>query len=251
LIREIEELTLRAWPAFESQPVDGWLARFADGCSKRSNSVQVLAAGESSVEEKIRRCELLYRERGLPPIFKLTQAARPVELDRRLALLGYRLVDPTSVCLLALARHPAREVGGAAEAKLRIEPRLARAWFEAPFQATRGRSGGEAALRRLLGRIEAPCAFASVAIDGRIAARALGVVRADLLVISDVGTDPARRGQGLATRLTSALLEWATDRGARRAVLQRVVENRGAIPLYAQFGFREVYRYWYRVAPRC
>ncbi len=39
LVRHIEGLALRAWPAAEQQSLDGWRLRFNAGVTRRANSV--------------------------------------------------------------------------------------------------------------------------------------------------------------------------------------------------------------------
>ena len=37
--REIEELTLNAWPPLETLFFDGWILSFSDGYTRRANSI--------------------------------------------------------------------------------------------------------------------------------------------------------------------------------------------------------------------
>ena len=62
----------------------------------------------------------------------------------------------------------------------------------------------------------------------------------------DIVVDGAVRNQGLGRRIVSALLDWGRGRGAERAYLAVVSDNRPARHLYARLGFAEVYTYWYR-----
>jgi ribosomal protein S18 acetylase RimI-like enzyme len=43
------------------------------------------------------------------------------------------------------------------------------------------------------------------------------------------------------------LLSWGRKMGAEQAYLQVMLSNEPALSLYEKLGFREAYRYWYRV----
>jgi ribosomal protein S18 acetylase RimI-like enzyme len=49
--------------------------------------------------------------------------------------------------------------------------------------------------------------------------------------------------------LVARLLQHAAEAGARIAYLQVDAANEPARHLYAKFGFRDRYAYWYRAAP--
>ncbi|NEQ27386.1 MAG: GNAT family N-acetyltransferase, partial [Microcoleus sp. SIO2G3] len=84
LIRRIEERSLNAWAAPRSILLDGWILRFADGYTKRANSVSVLYPSNRSTEEKLQICQQIYAQQNLPLIFRMSPLAS-LELDRQLA----------------------------------------------------------------------------------------------------------------------------------------------------------------------
>ena len=104
MIRHIEELALNAWPSLQTLLLDGWVVRFANGYTRRANSVNPLYASEQDTDAKLRACEQLYRDRGLKVVFKMTAASQPDGLDAFLAAQGYEIDAPTSVQLMDLAR---------------------------------------------------------------------------------------------------------------------------------------------------
>lgn len=106
--RRIEEASLNAWPALHQLLYDGWIIRLSNGYTKRANSVTPLYPSALEVEENIAYCERLYRQQGLPPIFRLTSHACPPGLDEALAARGYRVVDPTLVWRLGCPLTPCR-----------------------------------------------------------------------------------------------------------------------------------------------
>ena len=71
-IRQIEEAGLNAWPAHQQMLYDGWLLRFADGYTKRANSVNPVYRSNLEIDEKIKTCQEIYRNQGLPAVFRLT-----------------------------------------------------------------------------------------------------------------------------------------------------------------------------------
>lgn len=103
MIRAIEELSMNAWPAMQTLHYDGWVLRFADGYTKRANSVNPLYDSKMDLDEKIKVSESFYRDKGLPTVFKMTAASAPANLDTRLVARGYRIDSPTSVQLLDLS----------------------------------------------------------------------------------------------------------------------------------------------------
>ncbi|MEH2249446.1 MAG: hypothetical protein V7K33_07790 [Nostoc sp.] len=96
---------MKAWPAFETINHNGWLMRFADGYTKRANSVSVLDQIGLDIEEKITYCQSQYRERKQKPIFRLLSFTKLEVLDERLATRGYQLIEPSLVMGLRLSEQ--------------------------------------------------------------------------------------------------------------------------------------------------
>ena len=97
-----EKLSFNTHPCLEEELYDGWLLRFAEGYTKRANSVNIV--GESGVlfADKVSYCEAAYAKHNLPTVFKIAPMA--AELDGVLEDKGYSAVDKTNVMTVDLTR---------------------------------------------------------------------------------------------------------------------------------------------------
>ena len=231
-----------AWPALKTLFCDGWVLRFAEGYTRRANSIHPLYAPQGDVETNIRMCEAVYAAQGLPSMFKMTPASQPAELDALLAARGYVLDAPTSVQVLDLAGEapaPARSA--------ELSPELTEAWFSAYCGMSAVAEGSVTVLRRILQAIVPPRCFA-VLYDGDVpAACGLAVLEYGYLGFFEIVTAQPYRRQGYGTQLMLNLLAWGMQNRAATAYLQVMQNNPPALQLYAGLGFRELYPYWYRV----
>ncbi len=246
-VRALEEACLNAWPGLRERLLDGWLLRFGDGFTRRANSVQPIHAGRLDAADKRARCEAAYAALGQRCIFKITPLVQPPELDALLAQAGYRREAETSVQVL----EPL--AGAAADPACALLNPLAEAWQAAFTRMDATPAEHRAALRAILAHIAVPhvaalCSAGSAGGAGGAAVACGRAVRDESRVgLFDIATDAAQRRQGHAARLIAHLLEWGRAQGATRAYLQVEVDNAPARALYERLGFREVYRYWYRV----
>lgn len=238
--RRIEEAGLNSWPALQQILFDGWLLRFAQGYTKRANSVTPIYPSLLPAEEKITRCEYLYKENQLPTIFRLLSfSAESQHLDQLLAQRGYSILDRTLVWSLKLPSESAPTDPALRSLSL-VD------WH--PFYAQwNGRlSELQHVHRELLQKIASPVLYASLWQQGTCVACGLGVLEHEVLGLFDIVTDPEQRRKGYGTQLVTSMLNWGKQHGAQYSYLQVLGTNIAAQQIYAKLGFQENYQYWYR-----
>lgn len=240
----IEELSMNAWPALQTMVVDGWFLRFANGYTRRANSVIPLYASKNNAPEKILFCEKMYGDQGLSTIFKMTPDSNPHDLDLLLAERGYRAEAYTSVQLLDLTRLDDALIPEVSLTSLEAED-----WHEA-FCRMNGIAIDHQVTHQQIVRaiIPAKC-FGAVRLNGQVIGCGLGVIQDGVVGLFDILIDKAYRRQKYGERIVQALLTWGKQQGARMAYLQVMCNNPAALGLYAKLGFQEEYQYWYRVKP--
>ncbi len=247
LVRHIEGLALRAWPAAEQQSLDGWRLRFNAGVTRRANSVWPNdAQGSRSLDDKLAIVEDFYARRGQPARYQVCPASQPDELGAVLERRGYRADAHTSVqtaeTSAVLAATGARSLPSHPVA---IADTFDAQWFAA-YCAAEGVGEREAEMRRgILERIAARTAYASLAIDGWAVCAGLGVLEDDWLGVFSMAIHPAFRRAGAATAVLHALAAWGHRQHASHMYLQVMHGNQPARALYQRLGFTTLYDYYY------
>ena len=242
--RRIEEASLRAWPALSDSDFDGWRLRFADGYTRRANSVTPMAASRLSIEDKIATCERLYAERGLPAIFRLTPFAPP-DLDDILARRGYRVGDRVQV--------RARPFGASINLPTTplASPGIVRAhgiepWLDIFGTLSAARATNRPAHRAVLNTIPGHRRLLALWVNGRAVACGMSVLSDGLLGLFDLVTAMDQRNQGYGSEILRRALRWGTRSNAEEAYLQVLDRNKTARRIYDRAGFDVVYEYHYR-----
>jgi len=245
LIRRIEELSFNAWPALNVMLYDGWLLRFANGYTKRANSVNGLYQSTGSIETKIDYCESVYARQKLRPIFRLTPLINQDIFDQQLQERNYERIDHTSVQLLDLSNtepaHSERAVILAGHDGIE-------SWLRS-FHTLNPRRRDAATHKQMLQSVLGTLCLMVLIVNREIVACGLAVADGDYLGLFDIVTAVNLRRQGYGLELTSALLAWGLTMKTRYAYLQVMTNNEPAKHLYGKLGFQEIYHYWYRVAP--
>ena len=252
--QRVEEASLNAWPAMQQMLIDGWVLRFSRGFTKRSNIIVPLYPGKTPASaaqtlEKIRYCENLYAREQLQTVFRLTDINPSNQvLDRQLEARGYHIADPSLVLALDLL--------GQQQSASSINLNALEDWLTVYCELTGMDEQARTLHRLILNAIRGETGFATLPgkeLDQKMGknkplACGLGVVEHDLLGLFDIFTHTEHRRQRLGYSLVNNLLHWGSTLGAKTAYLQVLAENSVARQLYANMGFKQIYRYWYRIA---
>lgn len=235
---------MRAWPALSEEVFGGWVARFAQGYSKRANSLNAVAP-HAPFDMVIDRAEAFYAARGLPTVVRLSPLA-PATIDPILAARGYELVDPSLVMVGPLDLIPSPVSPHRVELRASPDP----SWVGAVAKLHELSSAASDALHAILRRINGPAVFATLQVDGQAVGHGCAVLDEGMIGLFEIVVAHDRRGSGHGRALVSGLLKWGWEQGARSAWLQVHQGNQAAINLYRSLGFAERYRYHYRVSGR-
>lgn len=242
LSKRIEEVSLNAWPALQHLLFDGWILRFSNGYTKRANSINPLFDSHLDAAKKVAICERLYAEKELPPIFRLTPFASPLDLGQVLERRHYKRVDQTHVQHLNL-----RGQAIVGESSLELHDETLDSWLDVFCQLSGVPVAQHQTHKEILQTVPSGRLLAVLADSGTIVACGLGVLENDYFGLFDLVTDSQQRNKGYGAKLVSGMLMWAQEHGAAHAYLQVMNSNFPARHLYAKLGFQEVYQCWYRV----
>ncbi|MES2938508.1 MAG: GNAT family N-acetyltransferase [Pseudomonadota bacterium] len=237
----LERATLAAVPPEAQEEIDGWLAAFDSGTVGRAHSAVPLRHDAAIAGEATRHVlEERYRAHGLPPMFRIPELACFDGLRVALRARGYAGSRHTLTQVAAV--QAMRAAGDADRVELAAAPDAA--WAAAfageGFDAADGQSRVAIMCR---GRSSV---FASVRLNGEVAAVGVGCYAHGWLGVHGMRTAPAFRGRGLGGAVLAALAREATTRGVGRAFLQVEVPRDPALALYRRAGFSTAWaaEYW-------
>jgi GNAT superfamily N-acetyltransferase len=240
-VAQIEAATFTAWPAITTAMDGMWLARFARGFTKRSNSIQCLdPADDGDAVERLRRMADLYPLNSLDPVFRVTPLAGPgviAALDAE----GWTPFEESRVLTMQLSDGLAMPEG--------VE--VLDGTDERYFDIFAEIAGHNRRTRDTLATIVNLIATRNAGIvvrdaSGEPIAAALAINALGVGIYTNVITRKDKRGQGVGRRLMQGALAWTRSAGATHAAIQVVSDNAPAINLYSSLGFSEAYRYHYR-----
>jgi ribosomal protein S18 acetylase RimI-like enzyme len=241
LVRRLEAVGFRAWPAADIRYDGSWQLRMTAGHpSRRANSLVPLDPRDTrDIVGRLEKARDSFAKAGRRFAIKETPLCPP-PLVALLEQLGWRAEGETSV---QVANISAMELGNGQD---HLPSHDIERFVDACLAVEPDKGASRDALVRLFGSIEpdAGLFFIEDEAEGPRAV-ALCIHDNDLAGIQQVAVAKHLRRQGLATEILSSALLWAKLRGARQAWLQVEAANEPAKALYRGFGFKEAYRYRY------
>ncbi len=242
LIRQIEEVSMNSWPSLQTIHYDGWVLRFAEGLTKRSNSVYPVYDSKIDVCEKISYCENLYQLKNLPACFKITEIAQPCDLDEILDAKGYHHEFDISVQLMNIDKFTVDK-----DSNAHIIEYTEGDWIDNYVQMNETDLIHKPVLKKIIDQIILPKCLLTYNLDGYPVGCGLGVIDDKFVGLFDIVIDKQYRNKGFGKSMMDNLLMWGKNNGAEVAYLQVLTDNKAANKLYNKVGFKEAYRYWYRI----
>jgi ribosomal protein S18 acetylase RimI-like enzyme len=241
LVRRLEAVGFRAWPASSVQYDGSWQVRLTAGHpSKRLNSIVPLDPSDHrDVEIRLQKAQRKFEAYGRPMVVRETPLAPPVLMDL-LRSKGWDCFEETVVMTASLAdielpdmldHLPSHDVGRFVDANLSVE---------------RSDPALKPALAEVVSGIKPPSGlFVIEKANAGPVATALCVQDNDLAGIMSLSVSAEHRRKGLGVEILASALRWARMRSAKTAWLQVNATNDPALALYDRFGFSEAYRYRY------
>ncbi|MGC4377506.1 GNAT family N-acetyltransferase [Fictibacillus sp. Mic-4] len=238
----IEELSLNSWQPLSTLLYDGWVIRFANGYTKRANSISPIYYSTYDLNAKIEQCEQIYLNQGLLPAFKITPFVKPENLDEHLNERDYSRVDLTSVQTAEL-----KKVKEPVLHSIKLDETVNTEWVNHFYRLNHVEEKYKDTIVKMLSNIATKKCLISLYYKEEVVACGLGVIEREHIGLYDIVTDSKFRRQGFAEQLILNLLKWGKEKRAKYSYLAVLLNNNPALKLYAKIGFTERYRYWYRV----
>jgi GNAT superfamily N-acetyltransferase len=237
-VETLERATVASVAPDETHEVGGFLVGIDAGTLGRAKSAVPLRHDLAPDTKVLDEIEALYRDRGRPPVFRLSDVAGHAPLVGALRARGYASDTPTLVKVGGVAGLRALSDDLAETAPQPDEPWTA-VFLGEGFDPVDGAN-------RIRNLSRSPGAvFASVREEGRALAVGVGAFGHGWLSIHGMRTHPAHRGKGLAGRILATLAAEAQTRGLSRAFLQVQEGNDPARSLYRRAGLTPAWRYSY------
>jgi N-acetylglutamate synthase len=237
LVRRLERALLRVWPDIESMAQNGWVVRFAQGYSGRSNSASAIEQDAMLDELALNAIEQFYLARNVQPrvrISPLSHAAVWPLLQQR----GYAIADENHTMIMHLASAATRPA-----APVSHQSAPSASWLDGVCRSQTASKRSPEKLLAILSRLQVPATFATFHEDGKPVAFGFSAIDKGCAELGCIMVDEDRRGQGFGRAVVASLMDWARQRGAATAFLQVSQDNAPALHLYKRLGFATLYDY--------
>ena len=259
-IRYLEKIAADGHKALEIAEYQDWELRFSKGYTGRANSIRLMGDPieeiNKDVEDKLRYTEKEYAKRGLPPMFKLTDADKT--FSDYLESHGYKVKNPTDVMMLPLNGADylikvSDNIDDIVKSVVTVPGEINYSttpdgWFEPYFEFEGMTDKTQQDLcRQIHSNVSVNKVYIKVLYKDRVAAVASLAIEDGYSLLHNVIVDPALRGKGLGKKLCYAAISKSKAEEADYSYLQVIETNEVALNLYKKFGYEKLYTYWYMV----
>jgi N-acetylglutamate synthase len=260
----IERLAARAWPADETEEVDGWLLRRTVGVDRRRSNSLLPPADTAHAVRTLELVLATAEELDFTQTVQVSPAESHLRLDesledRGMSFGGASLVlagpvggSPSPAADITIrVRDGVGDPGPVASAPaISVElTDLTSDWVTA-WAAVSGIDGTRESADLVLSQLGDRARFAA-AIDTSTSEPlgvCIGVAESGWLGLFSLYVAPSARRRGIASQLVDALSSWSAAVGATATYLQLEADNPGALSFYAARGFHIAHSYHYRSA---
>ena len=239
-IRDIELMLMRTWPALDEKRYDGWILRFSEGYTKRSNCINPLYESYFELEEKYEYCKKIYEEKKLPIVYKIIDTEVSIVVDEFLKNKGLEKRDMVTVKEIELTNvnYNLKNIN--------VSWGFNKEWYDFYVKENKLNKQEENIFKELLQKNDKNNMYVYKLEENEIIAVAMGVVEKNKIGIFNVYVKDTYRKKGYATEILEGLLVEARKINVEKAYLQVMETNEKAIKLYKKMGFVPKYRTWYR-----
>jgi ribosomal protein S18 acetylase RimI-like enzyme len=235
LLRAIEWAAVRGWPALQTAEHDGWIWRHTSGGSIRANSVAALAYTGKELGASIDHIAALYRGRGAPACFTISDVSAPAGLDAELEIRGWRRGSDHVTMAKPVTRRHRQDFG------VEVAARPSGEWMAVYLS---GLSPDRRDIApRLLAGLPKETVFLGARRGGRVIASGASIIDGRLASVQCMATLSDARRQGGASAVLGVIERLAAGGGATHLYLQTEGANAAARGLYEHAGFAVVGRY--------
>ena len=236
----LETAALSTWPALRVVHDGHWLWRWANGYTKRANSLNFLDPSDGAdAAARLDHAARLSRRNGIGFVVRSSPLTPPevmAELDRR----GFEVFEE-SLMLWRRLDGPAV----ASDPDVIIGPADDPTWLEAQSALSGYTPEIQRALAAILCVYGVPAWGLTLVEDGVPVASALLAIASGVACLTNVVTDPAKRRRGFAARMIGVAMAKAVQEGAAIGAHAVIATNDPARALYAGTGYGDLYRYRY------
>lgn len=248
-LKQLEELSLTHWPALNTEYMDGWKLRMANGYTKRANCISTLKSTSKQLHANIASCEQVYSSVKQPTIFKVTPFSEP-QLDETLEKLDYTMLDPSLMLTLDLKQLPHTEpkvkLNENDALELSLQEHISLRWLEQYCEHSGVDPHYIPTMIDMIAAMPGQVLLASSLLNGETVALAMAVIDQGVVGIYDVITATPYRNLGLCSHLLWHVLQQCKTQ-ASFSYLAVLESNATALSVYSKLGFKHAYHYWYRI----